>query len=85
MFLAPLLVVVTTAVLETEVTIDETDVWDCGSDNWLLEPRFGLRGFSCLSDDWELEVNKRIATISIVVHIKLETLLSKYKNIYYFM
>jgi len=58
------------AVLETEVTIDETDVWDCGSDNWLLEPRFGLRGFSCLSDDWELKVNKCIETISIMAHIK---------------
>lgn len=56
LFLAPLLDVATTAVLDTEVTTDEAVVCDCGSDAWLLdEPRFGLRDFSCLSDDWELE------------------------------
>lgn len=56
LFLAPLLDVATTAVLDTEVTTDE--VCDCGSDPWLLdEPRFGLRDFSCLSDDWELKSN----------------------------
>jgi len=63
LFLAPLLDVVPTAVLDTEVTIDGI-VCD-GSDDWLLdEPRFGLRGFSCLSDDWELKVNERIKRLA---------------------
>lgn len=49
MFLAPLFDVDTTAVLDTEVTTEEAIA---GNDDWLLdEPRFGLRDFSCLSDD----------------------------------
>lgn len=85
MFLAPLLDVVTTAVLDTEVTIDGIVVCDCGSDVWLLdEPRFGLRGFSCLSDDWELKVNARIEQIAWrnESHIKLDTSLVKIQNVH---
>lgn len=63
LLLAPLLDVVTTALLDTDVTTDEAVGWDCccvcgctcGNAGWLFDdPRFGLRGFSCLSDDWEL-------------------------------
>lgn len=66
MFLAPLLDVATTAVLDTEVTTDEAVVCDCGSEPWLLdELRFGLRDFSCLSDDWELKGNA-LQTITVI-------------------
>lgn len=55
LFLPPLLDVVITVPLGTAVTTDEAVVCDCCNDGWVLEPRFGLRTFSCLSDDWDLE------------------------------
>lgn len=67
LFLPPRLEVVTTALLETDVAIDDIGSCDCGWDagcdcdcanaGWLLDdPRFGLRTLS-LSVDWDLKNN----------------------------